>query len=104
MRGYFVDQSTQDQKLYSKRSGAAFYDQLLQSYELFSRTSAAVFWIKRKHEYKILKNFLSRKNFPQSPESTKKYSSKFNSYRSIIDIAQNFEHVQNNFNLYTRHI
>ena len=76
----------------------------------FSRTSSAVCWIKRKHSYKILKKFSSKNKFPQSPKSNKKYISKYNSskwngYRSVINIALNFEHVQiKNFNLYTRQI
>ena len=42
--------------------------------------------------------------FPQSPKRTKKYSSKCNGYRSVINIVQNFGYVQNkNLNLYTRH-
>ena len=45
----------------------------------FSKTSSAVFWIKRKYWYKILKKFLSKKMFPQSPKSTKKYNFKYNS-------------------------
>ena len=47
--------------------------------------------------------FSSKNKFPQSPKRTKKYSSKYNGYRSAINIAQNLGHVQNkNFNLYTR--
>ena len=50
-------------------------------------------------------NFPSKNKFPQSPKSTKKYSSKYNCYRSVINIAQNFGHVHNkNFSLYTRQI
>ena len=48
---------------------------------------------------------MSKKKFPQSPKSIKKYSSKYNGYRPVINIAQNFDYVQDkNFNLYTRHI
>ena len=43
--------------------------------------------------------------FPQSPKSTKIYSSKYKGYRFVIDIAQNIEHAQNkNFNFDTRYI
>ena len=85
------------------RGRAAFYDQSIMSYRNFLRTSSAEFWIRRKHKYQILKSFPSKNNFTQSPRSTEKFSSKYNGYRSVIDIAQNFEHVQNkNFNLYTR--
>ena len=100
MRGYIVNLLTEDQKRYAMRDQAAFYDQPLLNYGSFSRTSSTVFWIKRKHKYKILKNFQSKNNFPISLKITKKYSSKYNDYMSVINIAQNFGHVQNkNFNL-----
>ena len=55
---------------------------------------------KKRQDFEI---FLSKNKFPQYPKITKKYSSKYNDYRSVINIAQNFEHVQNkNLNLYTR--
>ena len=67
--------------------------------------SSAALWIKIKHKYKILKNLLSKNRFPQSPKRTKKYSSKYNGYRSFINIAQNLGHVQNkNFNFSARQI
>ena len=40
-----------------------------------------------------MKIFSSKKKFPQSPKSTKKYSSKYNGNRSVINIAQNFGHI-----------
>ena len=45
-----------------------------------------------------MKNVSSKNKFPQSPKCTKKYSSKYNSskyneYRSVINIAQNFAYV-----------
>ena len=52
-----------------------------------------------------MKNSSSKNQFPQSPESTKKYSSKYNGYRSFVNIAQNFGHVhKKTFNLYIRQI
>ena len=67
--------------------------------------SSAALWIKIKHKYKILKNLLSKNRFPQSPKRTKKYSSKYNGYRSFINIAQNLGHAQNkNFNFSARQI
>ena len=105
MREYTVNQLTKDLKCYSTRGRAAFYDQELLSYGSFSRTSSAVVWIKRKHEHKILKSFMSKSKFPHSQKRTKKYSSKYSGCRSVISIAQNFGHGQNkNLSLYTRQI
>ena len=43
------------------------------------------FWIKKKNKFKkILKKLSSKNNFPQSPESIKKYSSEYNGSRSAI--------------------
>ena len=50
------------------------------------------------------KNFFYKKKFSQSLKSTKKYSSKYNGYIFVMNIAQNFENVKNkNFNLHTSH-
>ena len=52
-----------------------------------------------------MKMFYFKNKFPQLPKITKKYSSKYNGYRPVINIANNFGHVQNkNFNLCTRQI
>ena len=57
------------------------------------------------NKYKIFNDFLSKNKFLQSPERTKKYSSKYNDYRLVKNIAQNFGNDQNkNFNLYTKQI
>ena len=49
--------------------------------------------------------FLSKKMIPQTPKRTENYSSKYNDYRSVINIAQNFGHVQHkNLNLCARQI
>ena len=52
-----------DYKCYSSRGRIAFYNQPLMNYGNFSLTSF-IFWIKRKHEYKILKNLSLRNKFP----------------------------------------
>ena len=52
-----------------------------------------------------MKNFSFKNKFPQLPKITKKYSSKYNGYRPVINTAKNLGHVQNkNFNLCTRQI
>ena len=48
-----------------------------------------------------VEKLLSKNKFPQSLKSTRKYSSKFNGYRSVINIPQSFEHVQNKNLIYT---
>ena len=50
-------------------------------------------WIKRKHKCKSFWKFFRKNKFPQSPKRTKKYSSKYTGYGSVINIVQNFEHV-----------
>ena len=75
------------------RGSAAFYGQELLSYGSFPRTSFAVFRRKRKQEYNILKFFFSKKMVPQTPKRTENYSSKYNDYRTVLNIAQNFGHV-----------
>ena len=61
----------------------------------FYRISSAFLWIK-KHKYKkILKKTFVKKKFPQSQKNIKKYSSKYNGCRSVVNIAENFDHVQN---------
>ena len=81
---------------------AAFYDQSHLSYGSFSRTSSAVFCIKRKHKHnKILKLFLSKTSFYNLQKVLKKCSSKYNDYKSVINIAKNFGHVQNEILIYT---
>ena len=60
---------------------------------------------KKKRWFKIFKHFLSKNKFTQSTKSTKNCSFKYNGYRSMITVAQNFGHIHNkDFNLYTRQI
>ena len=89
------------------KSRAAFYDQPLLSYGSFSRTSSAAFLDKKTDKYKIFKIFCQKKKkqFPTFPKKQKKYSSKHNGYRFVVNIAQNFVNDYNkNFYLCTRHI
>ena len=95
MGGYIENQSTEDWKRYSTRGRAAFYDQQLLSYGSLSRTSSAIFWIKWKYKYKILKHFLSKNKFPQSPMQWLMICHKY---------CPKFRTCSKNFNFYTRQI
>ena len=70
----------------------------------FSRIRSAVLGIKRKHKYKILKKFLSKKRLHNLQKVPKKYNSKCSGcHKYLIKICH--KHVQNkNFNLRNRHI
>ena len=73
------------------RDQAAFYEQPLLSNRSFSKTSSANFWLKRKSKNKnVLKIFCQKNQVSTFWKSNKKCSSKYNSYRSVINIAQNF--------------
>ena len=73
--------------------------------EGFLEPALLFFGQKENINIRFWKLFLWKNKFPQSLKSTKKYNSKYNGYRSVIDIAQNFGNVQNkNFNLCTRQI
>ena len=51
------------------------------------------------------KNACQKISFHKNPKITKKYSSKYIGYKSVINIAQNFGYAPNkNLNLYTRQI
>ena len=45
--------------------------------------------------------FWSKNKFSQSPKSTKKYSFKYNGYKPVIDIVQNFGMSETRILIYT---
>ena len=94
MNEYILKQPIEHEKHYSTKYRVAFCNQPFLSNGKFSETCYAFLSIKRKHKYKIiLKNIPQKNEFSQSPKSTKNYSSNYNSYRSVVNIAENFRHV-----------
>ena len=73
------------------------------SMEVFLETFLPFFGYRKKHFWK---KFCQETSFRYLQKVLKKYSSKcckYNGYRSVINIAQNFGHFHNkNFNFYTR--
>ena len=97
MRRYIVNQSTDDYKNITQQG--------VRQISMRNTSWVIEVFLNPLNEYKIFNEFLSKNKFLQSPERTKKYSSKYNDYRLVINIAQNFGSDQNkNFNLYTRQI
>ena len=75
--------------------------------EVFLEPVLLLFWTKKPINIRFLKFFVKKKKkqFPTSPKKQKKYSSKHNGYRFVVNIAQNFVNDYNkNFYLCTRHI
>ena len=74
--------------------------------EVFLEPVLLLFWTKNPINIRFLKFFVKKKTVSNiSKKKKKKYSSKHNGYRFVVNIAQNFVNDYNkNFYLCTRHI